>query len=229
MLASAFAILSDRFSRSATDRSGSKAPVRRHSGFDKRATRPNPVSQGAELAAPKRTLAGSGRLSESGCGMNVRLAHLWPITLRCSRKVEMQLGKSPSSIALLCARAPTGCAHARGGGTDAQSCRAERSREVEGLVAQATPSNLAAAALLAAPGELNARQPLDLIERAEALAPQRPELAWLHLAICERLRCDTKAQIAAHLQALDPDNGFAWFSDLERAPSGPDAAALRFD
>jgi hypothetical protein len=48
----------------------------------------------------------------------------------------MQLGKSPSSIALLCALALTGCAHARGDGTDAESFRAERSREVEVLVAQ---------------------------------------------------------------------------------------------
>jgi hypothetical protein len=76
-----------------------------------------------------------------------------------------------------------------------------------------------------APGDLNTQQPLDLIERAEALAPQRPELVWLHLAICERLKCDAKAQIATHLQALDPGNGFAWASDLERAQSsGSDAA-----
>lgn len=137
----------------------------------------------------------------------------------------MQLGKSPSSIALLCALVLTGCAHTRGDGTDVESFRTERNREVEVLVAQVTPSNLAAAALLAAPGDLNGRQPLDLIERAEALAPQRPELVWLHLAICERLKCDAKAQIEARLQALDPDNGFAWVSDLEWAqPSGSDAA-----
>ena len=64
-----------------------------------------------------------------------------------------------------------------------------------------------------------------MIERAEALAPQRPELVWLHLAICELLKCDAKAQITAHLQALDPDNGFVWAADLEHAqPSGSDAA-----
>ncbi|MDB6042285.1 MAG: hypothetical protein JWM63_836 [Gammaproteobacteria bacterium] len=137
----------------------------------------------------------------------------------------MQLGKSPSSIALLCALALTGCAHARGDGTDAESFRAERNRAVEALIAQATPSNLAAAALLAPPGDLSAREPLGLIERAEALAPQRTELVWLHLAICERLKCDAKAQIEARLQALDPDNGFVWTSDLERAKSsGSDAA-----
>ena len=41
-----------------------------------------------------------------------------------------------------------------------------------------TPSDLAAAALLLAPDDSNARQPLDLIERAQTLAPQRPELVW---------------------------------------------------
>jgi hypothetical protein len=66
-----------------------------------------------------------------------------------------------------------------------------------------------------------------LIERAEALAPQRPEFVWLHLAICGRLKCDAKAQIEAHLQALDPGNGFVWAFDLERAElSESDAAVI---
>jgi hypothetical protein len=78
--------------------------------------------------------------------------------------------------------------------------------------------------MLLAPDDSNAQQPLDLIERAQKLAPQRPELVWVHLAICERLKCEARAQIAAHLQALDPDNGFAWVPDLERLPlSGSDA------
>jgi hypothetical protein len=67
-------------------------------------------------------------------------------------------------------------------------------------------------------------QALDLIERAETLAPRRPELVWLHLAICERLECNEQAQIAGRLQGLDPDNGVAWALDLERAQSsGADA------
>jgi hypothetical protein len=137
----------------------------------------------------------------------------------------MQSGHSPSSIALLCALALAGCAHGKRHPMDADAFWAERRREAEVLVAQATPTNLAAAALLAAPFDLNAREPLDLIERAETLAPQRPELLWLHLAICERLKCEAKAQIEAHLQALDPDNGFVWAPDLVRAQlSGSEAA-----
>jgi hypothetical protein len=122
------------------------------------------------------------------------------------------------SVALLCLIALAGCAHARGGGADARSLRAERDRKAEVLIARATPSDLAAAALLLAPDDPNSRQPLDLIERAQTLAPERPELVWVHLAICERLKCEARDQIAAHLQSLDPDNGFAWALDLERLP-----------
>jgi len=119
--------------------------------------------------------------------------------------------------ALLCLMALAGCAAARGG-ADAQSRRAERNREVKVLIARATPSGLAAAAMLLWPDDPNALQPLDLIEQARALAPSRPELVWVQLTICERFKCEARAQIAAHLQALDPDNGFAWALDLERVP-----------
>lgn len=121
-------------------------------------------------------------------------------------------------IALLCMLTLAGCAHARRS-ADAQSFRAERDREAGVLITHATPDDLAAAALLLTPDDRNARQPLDLIERAETIAPRRPELVWVQLAICERLKCDSRAQIVSHLQALDPDNGFAWSLDLGRLPS----------
>lgn len=122
-----------------------------------------------------------------------------------------------SSVALLCMLTLAGCAYARRSGADTQSFRAERNREAGVLIAHATPSDLAAAGLLIAPDDSNAQQPLDLIERAQKLAPQRPDFVWVNLAICERFKCGARAQIAAHLQALDPDNGFAWASDLEGA------------
>ena len=131
----------------------------------------------------------------------------------------MQLVLLPSSISLLCIVALAGCTHARGARTDADSWRAERAREMEVLVAQPTPTNLAVAALLAVPGDLISRQPLELIARAEAFAPQRADLAWAYLANCERLKCEAEEQIEAHLQAIDPDNGFVWAADLEHAQS----------
>lgn len=126
---------------------------------------------------------------------------------------------------MLCMLAISGCAHIERGGTAAGVHPAERDRALKVLVAHATPGNLAAAALLAEAGDLNVGRPLELIARAEALAPQRPELIWLHLALCERLRCDAQRRIEAHLQTVDPGNGFAWTSDLERSQaSGSDVA-----
>lgn len=138
----------------------------------------------------------------------------------------MQLGKLPSPISLLCVLTLAGCAHAKGDGTGADVFLAERTREVEVLVAHPTPTNLAAAALLAWPGDLSGRRPLELIAQAEALAPQRAELAWVHLGICERLKCQAKEQIEVHLQEIDPDNGFVWAADLERAQSSGSAVAV---
>lgn len=135
----------------------------------------------------------------------------------------MRSGKLRCSIALLCMLTLAGCAYARRSGADARAFRAERNRDAGILIAHATPSDLAAAALLLAPDDSNTRQPLDLIERAQTLAPQRPELVWVHLVICERFKCAARAQIVAHLQALDPDNAFAWAPDLERLPSDSDA------
>lgn len=130
----------------------------------------------------------------------------------------LRSGKLRSSIALLCMLTLAGCVYAGRSGADAQSFRGERNREAGVLIAHSTPSDLAAAALLLAPDDSNAQQPLDLIERAQKLAPQRPDLVWVHLAVCERFKCAARAQIVAQLQALDPDNGFAWAPDLERLP-----------
>ena len=138
----------------------------------------------------------------------------------------MQLGKLPSSISVLCVLALAGCAHAKGDGTDAAVLRAERTRQVEVLVAHPTPTNLAAAAFLAESGDLIGRRPLELIAQAEALAPQRAELAWVHLAICERLKCGAKEQIEVHLQEIDADNGLVWAADLEDAQSSGSAVAV---
>jgi hypothetical protein len=122
------------------------------------------------------------------------------------------------SVALLCLVALAGCARVGSGAPDAQSFRAEQNREADVLIARGTPNDLAAAALLLGPDDPDTRQPLDLIERAQALAPSRPELVWVQLTICERFKCAARAQIAARLQALDPDNGFAWALDLEGLP-----------
>jgi hypothetical protein len=112
----------------------------------------------------------------------------------------------------------SGCTATQASGTDLSHLRSERNRDVEVLVAQATPDSLATAAWLAQPlsGEGTPERSLELIERAETLGPDRPELVWLHRAICERAKCDTQPQIESKIRALDPGNGFVWAWELQR-------------
>jgi hypothetical protein len=130
--------------------------------------------------------------------------------------------RSAASFVLL---AVAGCAswHVS---TDATGAR----RDAKVLEAHATAENLATAALLFesssrlqrdSPDALHA---LELIQQAEGLRPQRPELVWLHLSMCRVLQCDSEQDIEVRLEKSDPDNGFAWLAELERAnASGSDA------
>jgi hypothetical protein len=95
-------------------------------------------------------------------------------------------------------------------------------------VAQPTPDHLATAAILAVPfgGEAKTELAMELIERAEALAPQRPELVWVQLALCEQLQCDASMRIEDHLKEVDPQNGFVWAPELERAQASGSEAAV---
>lgn len=61
---------------------------------------------------------------------------------------------------------------------------------------------------------------LPLIARAAAAAPQRPDLAWLHIQFCGISKGCDPAPLELHLQALDPTNGVAWL-DPPRWGSGP--------
>jgi hypothetical protein len=139
----------------------------------------------------------------------------------------MRLRKFSVSFALLCALTLVACAHTRGNETDLAAARGQNDRDVKALVAAGTAGTLATAAWLSQrmPGDSHSGQTFQLIEHAEELAPDRPEIVWLHLAICESLKCDAEVQIETRLKRLDPGNGFAWLPDLRRAQgSGADAA-----
>jgi hypothetical protein len=124
---------------------------------------------------------------------------------------------------LLCGLALGGCAHLP---SDA-SVRATNDREIQSLLDLPTPEHLATASILAMPSyeEAKTDRPMKLIERAEALAPLRPELVWMQLAQCRRL-CDAKEPIEERLKELDPQNGFVWIPDLERAQASGSQAAI---
>jgi hypothetical protein len=121
------------------------------------------------------------------------------------------------AIELFCVLALGGCSHVASNVVDEASYKAKRRTELEALVAQPSPSTLTTAALLSYPLEDDAAQPLQFIQRAETMAPERPELVWVQRSICQRLECGAAKSIENHLKELDPDNGFAWMPDLERA------------
>jgi hypothetical protein len=140
----------------------------------------------------------------------------------------MRLRKFSVSFALLCALTLIACAHTRGNETDLAALRGRNDRDVKALVAAGTPGTLATAAWLSQrmPGDSHSGQTFQLIERAEELAPDRPEIVWLHLAICESSKCDAEARIETRLRMLDPGNGFGWLPDARRAQASGANAAL---
>jgi hypothetical protein len=83
------------------------------------------------------------------------------------------------------------------------------------LLAAADADSLEAAALLT-PKTLSAER-LQLVLRAAAAAPARPDLAWLALASCIQVESCDVSPLEARLRAADPGNGAAWMGTLERA------------
>jgi len=112
--------------------------------------------------------------------------------------------------------------------------RSDEAREVAFLIHAGTADSLAAASLLAhlVPhpdgSEVAAGpDPTRLIDQAVALAPARPDLVWLQLRDCERRRCPTAARLAERLESLDPENGFAFSTELRTVPDLPAGDATR--
>jgi hypothetical protein len=138
----------------------------------------------------------------------------------------MSLGQWCVTSVLLCALPFAGCAHR----PPDVAIEAKNDAEIQSLLSVPTPDHLAAASVLVLLFERQRKTDLsmELIERAEALAPLRPELVWMQLGHCRRLQCDAKSRIEEHLKELDPGNGFVWIPDLERAEaSGSQASGSR--
>ncbi len=110
---------------------------------------------------------------------------------------------------------------------DVKHLRSDESTEIAYLIRSGTADSLATASLLAhltqasegehASGASARPDPAQLIERAIALAPNRPELIWLQLRDCESRRCAQEPLIAGRLKEIDADNGLAWLGDLNAA------------
>jgi len=71
----------------------------------------------------------------------------------------------------------------------------------------------------------NGSQALSQIQKAAQIAPQRPEILWLHLRLCTEVAGCEPEPIEGRLRKLDPDNGTTWIGALSRAQTRRDARA----
>jgi hypothetical protein len=112
-----------------------------------------------------------------------------------------------------------GCA----GPYESSESRRERSLETAAaaLEGKSDADSLAAAALLR---QRDPAKTLELLARATMIAPDRPDLAWLHVQACGRVPgCESQAQ-AERLRGLDPTNGAAWLPAAAAAEQADDEA-----
>jgi len=66
---------------------------------------------------------------------------------------------------------------------------------------------------------------LALIARATSLAPERADLAWLHVQLCSEVTpCDVEP-LERHLRDVDPSNGAGWLGTLSRAQAAKNEEA----
>lgn len=93
---------------------------------------------------------------------------------------------------------------------------------IERLVKRNDADSFATAALM--PSMTHA-QALSLIERATALAPDRPDLAWLHSQLCAETKDCDATKLELRFRSLDPKNAAAWYQSFERAEIAGDRQA----
>ena len=100
----------------------------------------------------------------------------------------------------------------------------QREIAVAELTARGTAQSLAAASLL---GRFkHERRSQELIDRAVAIAPDQPALAYVQWRECAGAQCAKEAEIRTRLQAVAPDNGLVWLPELSAAWERADAPAV---
>src|ERR1700737_4861003 len=103
---------------------------------------------------------------------------------------------------------------------------ADRPAVIERLTAKGTPDSLATAAVLKQFGAETDDGSYALVARAVELAPDRGDLAWLAVRLCNiAADCDPVVP-EQHLHAVDPGNGVALMGGLMRAQARNDASAI---
>jgi hypothetical protein len=100
---------------------------------------------------------------------------------------------------------------------ETQETKATRHAEqtIAALARNTDADSLAAAGLLSV--DKHRDQSLPLIARATAAAPERADLAWLEVQVCNEIApCDPRPA-ERRLRELDPSNGVGWLGPLARA------------
>jgi hypothetical protein len=75
---------------------------------------------------------------------------------------------------------------------------------------------------LQALAESDGQNALAAIARANLIAQNRPDLAWLHVRICAMTPSCEAEPVEARLRKLAPDNGVVWLGQLARAQARQD-------
>jgi len=95
------------------------------------------------------------------------------------------------------------------------------------LLQAGDPDSLETAAFLTEFGKDEPAERLEAFARADAAAPDRPDLIWLHLQACGEVPSCTTGPLESRLQALDPENGAAWAMSMKEAVHTKDPTQLR--
>ena len=93
---------------------------------------------------------------------------------------------------------------------------ARQSEETIGALAHRTDADSLAAAGLLSVGKQRDKS-LSLIARATAAAPERADLAWLEVQVCNEIAPCDPDPVERRLRELDPSNGAGWLGALARA------------
>ena len=134
--------------------------------------------------------------------------------------------------ALLAAAVLTaGCSRQQQASAAAETVTAQQLQSAYAALVQAGDADsLAAAALTSRTLDDAAAHPtrgLEFASRAMASAPERADLAFLQMQLCEATTsCDPTAA-EAHQRKADPTNGISWLYALRRAGRSHDAAGVR--
>jgi len=99
----------------------------------------------------------------------------------------------------------------------------QKSTPPAGRAGSGNADELAASALMGWGTDVRSSQALAQIQRAVKSEPERPELMWLQVRICQEVPGCEPESVEAQLRKLDPGSGAVWLGALARAQARRDA------